>query len=272
MTKTWARGLCLMCALTWVACDSDTRTDGGVTDTDGGRIDSGLADSGITDPMDAGMEDSGTPMDATTPDTGLPDAGPPDSGVCEDTPCRLVSPQCGCAAGEGCTLNDSSERVCLPSGAGGEGGDCSVDACQAGFVCGEGPDFDVCLRFCEDDLDCVGGEGSRCLIDFGVARACTTACDPVANTGCPSGAGCTILETARGSGDYFTNCRPEGTAATGDVCGTEPDCVGGNSCPPSSGGGPRQCTAWCRSDGDCGDGETCAFGLTIGTTTYGRCM
>ena len=81
-----------------------------------------------------------------------------------------------------------------------------------------------------------------------------------------------VWVTARGSGDYFTNCRPEGTAATGDVCGTEPDCVGGNSCPPSSGGGPRQCTAWCRSDGDCGDRETCAFGLTIGTTTYGRCM
>lgn len=267
MTKHGAL-LLLSLGLALAGCDSDPATDAGVIrdaamDSGAGEDDAGGGDE------DAGRDAGGETGSDAGLDGGPEDAGPTDAGVCEDSPCRLVSPQCGCAAGEGCTLNDASERVCEPSGPGGEGADCSVDACQPGFVCGEGPDYDVCLRFCADDTDCVGGEGSRCLIDFGVARACTTACDPVANTGCPSGAGCTIVQTAPGSGDYFINCRPAGAAATGDVCGNELDCEGGNSC--RSAAGPRRCTAWCRTDADCGSGETCVFELTVGTTTYGRC-
>ncbi len=253
-----------------MACDAHVDADAGSdagTRFDGGRMDAGPR-------RDAG-QDSG--LDATAPDSGVdggPDAGP-DSGppICLESPCRLVAPQCGCEPGQQCTINDSIEIVCMPDSVGDEGETCTDRRCASGLVCGEGAAFDVCMHFCNDDGDCVSGPGSLCIVDFGNnVKACTVGCDPVANTGCPTGGGCTVLLLSAGSAIAFTNCRPVGTGSAGDACANEEGCLGGHACLPVGVGGARQCVAWCRTHEDCEIDELCNPLRQVGTETYGYCF
>lgn len=239
---------------------------------------------------DAGIRlmDSGRPLDG-----GPPDGGPmgTDSGVrvdsgggtCGDTPCRLVSPQCGCPAGQGCYLSGTS-RVCGVSGTETEGQACTgATACQAGNLCIGSGTSGFCARLCAGDADCTGGPGSLCLtqLDDGMGGAipgvalCTAHCTPTNGRGCPATMGCAVFQESTGAMRTFTSCRPAGVGTAGARCTDEEDCAPGHFCADPGTG--NECIRVCTvpSGSECGGGTCRSFadgGLIIGSVEYGYCQ
>lgn len=237
--------------------------DGGQDRFDGGDV-PGI-DAGRVRFPDAGRFDAGRGFDAGRM-TG-----------CTESPCRLVSPQCGCAAGEGCYINASSDRACMPAGTDLEGEGCTADnSCAPGLLClGVSPSTGVCGRFCASDSGCSGGALCIIQLDDGTGAPipgvtlCTNACDPVYGDGCPLGIACTIYQETAAPMRYFTGCRPEGTGLAGDPCTNEEDCAGGHFCANS------QCYQYCVDDFDCPGVELCepfSPAVTIGGVSYGYCF
>ncbi len=249
---------------------------------DGGGV--ALMDSGMPPPpgFDAGPPPPG--FDAGPPPPGF-DAGPPPPGFdagggsCSESPCRLVSPQCGCSAGQGCYLSGAT-RVCGTPGPEAEGQACSgATACQAGMLCIGTAASGFCSRFCGTDADCPGGAGSLCLLELddgtGAAipgvRLCTADCDPAApGVGCPASMGCAIFEESMGAGRVFTGCRPAGTAGEGDPCVMD-ECGPGLFC------GSGTCYRWCTYPlgSECTGFTFCEpFGTpaVVGSVEYGYCL
>ncbi|MBX3270765.1 MAG: hypothetical protein KF729_10910 [Sandaracinaceae bacterium] len=245
----------------------------------GGRNDAGGPPPGF----DAGTPppgfDAGTPppgFDAGTPPPGF-DAG---GGSCSESPCRLVSPQCGCAPGQGCYLSGGSTRVCGTPGPEREGQACTgATACQAGLLCIGSASANFCSRFCSSDADCTAGAGSLCLLELddgtggaipGV-RLCTAHCDPATpGVGCPSTMGCAIYEESMGAGRIFTGCRPAGTRTAGQTCPNPDDCAPGHFC------GDGVCYRTCRPPfgSECTGLTFCesfSTPLVIGGVEYGYC-
>jgi hypothetical protein len=240
-------------------------------------------DGGTIRLMDGGPpRDSGRPADAgrgwlededagplpTEDDAGpLPDAGrgtdAGGSGSCDESPCRLMWPQCGCSGGEGCYIDANGEVGCGTLGDGIEGDPCRYDNdCMEGYQClglGAGA---VCVQFCESDNDCTGGRGSLCVLRFTNSSgeipgssACSIDCYPGNGDGCYApGTGCTVLREQTGAMRYYTTCRPAGFGYWGDPCSADQDCAGGHFC--ASG----QCYQYCGSDFDCpGFDSYCAY-------------
>ncbi|MCA9605419.1 MAG: hypothetical protein KC619_07480 [Myxococcales bacterium] len=264
---------------------------GGGNRTDGGGV--ALMDAGTPPPpgFDAGPPppgfDAGPPppgFDAGPPPPGF-DAGPPPPGFdagggsCSESPCRLVSPQCGCAGGQGCYLSGAS-RVCGTPGPETEGQSCSgATACQPGLLCIGAGTGGFCSRFCNSDTDCTGA-GSICLLelDDGTGTSipgvtlCTNNCNPASpGVGCPSTMGCEIYQESAGAMRIFTGCRPAGTAAEGDPCVDPEDCGPGLFC------GSGTCYRWCRQPlgSEC-TGFTFCESFTdpaiVGGVEYGYCF
>lgn len=255
--------------------------DSGIVIRDSGRP-PGI-DSGPLPGFDGGRRDGGTFPGV---DSGTPaDSG--GGGTCPETPCRLIPPQCGCPAGQGCYLGSGATRMCGTPGPETEGQACSgATACQAGLLCagsGGGPSF--CSRFCGSDADCVGGAGSLCLLELNdgsggtipSVRLCTIHCSLTSTTSpCPTGLGCGLYQESAGAMRLFTGCRPVGTGSAGSSCLTNDDCATGHFCADPTGSGFDECVRYCTypAGSECSSFEACnAFSepAVVGGVEYGFC-
>jgi cysteine-rich repeat protein len=198
--------------------------------------------------------------------------------------CSLV-PQGGCSGGTpACDLDDDGSTSCRAvTSQGTSNNHCTTDtACKAGYSCvddgtGVASHTPVCSRFCLADADCTG-TGSRCVIGLLSAggnplnvSVCSNACDPYAQSGCPTGMGCVARSAT--AGDY-TDCRYMGSKLDGQTCAATTDCLPGSACVGT--GGNFTCHPYCivGNNNTCDGGKTCvAFAgqLTIGATEYGAC-
>lgn len=198
--------------------------------------------------------------------------------------CSLV-PQGGCSGGTpACDVDDDGDTECRAvTSMGTSNNHCAVDtACKAGYTCiddgtGIAGHQAWCSRFCIADGDCTG-TGSRCVLGLTNSggmplnvNVCSNACDPYAQTGCPTGMGC-IGRTAT-AGDY-TDCRYMGTKLDGQTCTASTECLPGSACVGSN--NVYTCHAYCivGNNNTCDVGETCVGlvgQLTIGATEYGVC-
>ena len=273
---------------------SDGLACNGVEACVGGTCQAGApfaCDDGVPCTRDTCVEGA-SPTCAFTPDDALCGAGQSCTAsgcasMCTESPCRLVSPQCGCGTGQACVLN-GAVRACTTAGTTPVGSTCSgAFSCVPGAVClnvsqDAAVPTNTCNRYCETDADCGGGLCFYTLDDgaggsIPDVTVCTTACDPAARTGCPSGTACTIYRESTGSMRFFTDCTaPVGTGTQYASCTDETDCASGFGCI----GTPGECLRWCDgvgfsgSLGGCPTGLTC-YGfttpITVGGTTYGVC-
>lgn len=272
-------------------CTTDADCDDHLVCTGVERCEEGVCVPGTPPTCDDGIACTvsrcveGTPMCEHIPDDSLCPAGEVcgPSGCtssCGESPCRLVSPQCGCASGQGCYLN-GTVRQCGAAGSAGEGQPCSgATSCQPGLVClnigTSASPLNQCHRFCNTDSDCVGA-GSLCIytLNDGMGgaipgvRVCSRACDPVTNAGCPAGAACHIYQESTSPNRLFTDCAaPAGTGWEYTPCWDDSDCEPGLFCDG------YECIPYCRIGGYCPYSEPCRqFNppATIGGTTYGYC-
>jgi cysteine-rich repeat protein len=211
------------------------------------------------------------------------------SSTCHIESCTLV-PQTNCStATPACDITGTGDIACRAvTTPGTELDHCPHDTdCAAGYTCQQDDAFPskdpFCLRLCLGDLDC-SGVGSRCLIQLTDVHgqplphhACSNACDPVHQTGCPSGMGCDP-EYSPDSGPNYTECLYVAGHADGSLCTDDNQCRVGSVCVTDSGSSTAYCYKSCvvtGGGGGCPSGETCmsyATPLPIGTKEYGFCQ
>ena len=197
------------------------------------------------------------------------------STACSESPCRLVSPQCGCAAGQSCDVR-SSVQACFAAGTGTEGQPCANDTnpCAPGLTCTGSPGY--CVYYCRTDSDCPSGGGSICGLkrvnDDGItlAKMCGIDCDPVHNTGCRSDTTCEIASVREGTREAVTRCIGFTEAFPLPIC-LPGSCPSGQFCFDVS-----TCKKYCRIGmrSDCPSPQVCttlAARPQIDGTEYGYC-
>jgi hypothetical protein len=217
------------------------------------------------------------PTDAFTPPT---DAA---SSSCSESPCRILAPQCGCAAGESCYPSGAT-RVCAVSGTRLEGSGCTgVSDCATGMGCvnfssSAATPGNMCSRVCNTDADCASGAVCIHTIDDGLGgtvpglRFCSRVCTPSPSTGCAPNLACTIFREGSGLMRYFTDCAgPVGTGRQGAACVDDTDCAAGFGCADPGTG--LQCLSWCRvASPSCPVGTAClGFGAIVSGVEWGLC-
>ncbi len=209
---------------------------------------------------------------------------------CGEQPCKLVSPQCGCAPGDRCTLTGDGARVCAVEGTSQPLEFCVAD-CTAGNHCvnnGTTGFGGFCHQICEVDADCntpTQGPGGICVLPLnsGGGTVCSQNCDPVSNTGCKEANAalkCDIAREPAGSMRWFTRCTGSGTIMSDGICTAINECSAGSSCVPVAGEPAAYCLAWCTNPstgGVCPQGASHACSpfttpLLIGTIEYGACI
>jgi hypothetical protein len=209
--------------------------------------------------------------------------------MCSESPCKLVTPQCGCAAGEMCALTSAGDRECRPGGDKAIGEECTdLFSCEAGALCAGVPlsTLLVCARYCDTDADCAG---ALCLIELNNAQGdpipdvkiCTDNCDPVGSSGCPVGLdlSCQLYQFSDGGMEVFTLCSGAGAGTQGASCADNDDCAPGYACftvgsPPND---TNQCLQWCKPpNGACPAGATGCQSfptpLMYNGVEYGACL
>lgn len=217
--------------------------------------------------------------DAFVPAT---DAGRDAASSCSESPCRILAPQCGCAAGESCYPN-AATRLCATTGTRPEGNGCAeANDCAAGLGCvnfSSDPTRpgNMCSRVCATDADCTGGAICIHTIDDGTGgtvpglQFCSRACTPAPNAGCPTGLACTLFQENTGAMRVFTDCAgPVGTGRQFAPCVDDLDCAAGFACFNTGLG--NECLAWCRvASPSCPLGTTCVSVGTAGGVAWGAC-
>lgn len=235
---------------------------------------------------DACTEPSGscthTPMDALCAAGEACDVslGCQPTSSCSESPCRLVAPQCGCAAGEGCYLSGGT-RVCVTAGTTAVGARCDTAQCVPGAICvniaATGTATAICHRNCTTDSGCPG-LGALCIggIMGSSDKTCTVDCDPATQAGCPTGTDCSFFTESAGAMRTLTDCSaPVGTGGQNASCADDTDCQKGYACITTS-GTIKQCLHWCRRPAglEC-PGITSCFGFETpiiwNSTEYGVC-
>jgi hypothetical protein len=209
------------------------------------------------------------------------------TSTCSESPCRLVTPQCGCGTGQSCYLVGAA-RTCAPTGTVPEGGSCTnANDCTTGNVCvnysATAPYVQMCVHHCAVDGDCAGG--GLCVGEIGDGaggvvpgvRTCSRSCDPIAQSGCAAGLECTFFQERAGAMRLFRSCGLSvGTGGVFDPCIDEDDCAPGYACQDLGLGFGPECTHWCNV----GTGAGCSFGfvcygfapaLIVGGVEYGVC-
>jgi hypothetical protein len=198
----------------------------------------------------AGVDVSDTHAhDASPPDAFVADAQPPDAGPPDATPCQLV-PQNGCAAQQACDLNPTYYAAgltkCRAAGSGKETKVCSVDVdCAIGYTCLSADSISSsCAAFCGSDAQCTA-PGGLCVLhvtyDDGVdparpvpnEKVCSTNCDPLAATGCPTLWNCQVWPEPDPGTRFYTSCTLSGTGGQGDACTRPEDCKQNFACGPT---------------------------------------
>jgi cysteine-rich repeat protein len=207
------------------------------------------------------------------------------------TTCDLI-PQAGCTttSSPACDLDatGASTACRAVTGTGTSLSHCPhTTDCEAGYTCLKDHDFPSqapwCSPFCLGDLDCTG-VGSRCLHQLTdihgqliSAHVCTNACDPIHQTGCPSGMGC-VGEYAPDTGPDYTQCIYMAGQADGSTCTDENQCKPGSDCVNDTTTGNAECARYCiytPSQLGCPAGQLCTrfnTSLIIGTKEYGACL
>jgi len=202
--------------------------------------------------------------------------------MCEQDPCKLVTPQCGCDEGLKCTVNSAEGRICTQDGAKNEGEQCSdADPCRAGLLCVQTkttvPTISTCMEFCDDDPQCEGA-GGICKITLGISGVilCSQSCDPVEDTGCPvNKTHCEVVQEAGGQMRTYTRCVGEGAGVAGDVCASSQDCVAGHGCLNDPNQGGLVCLEWCKVGGaPCAQGACTSVNpaYLVDVVEYGVCL
>jgi hypothetical protein len=190
----------------------------------------GVGDAATPDGSVVDADVDGGAIDAS-PDGGLLD----DAGFCDESPCRLVAPQCGCLAGAACYPAGTGARCALP-GTTPVGEPCLTHLdCLPGLGCvANAPDPTVtrlCRRLCLVGLDCPSGTCATGSVER--AGVCTDECDPLTDTGCSAGLSCYLITVERVD-DMATvraaACAEAGTAADGEPCDEATRCQGGLVC------------------------------------------
>lgn len=166
------------------------------------------------------------------PGTGGSGAGTP----CDESPCKLTSPQCGCSSGEKCTIDGGGDRLCVEDGTAAPAAQCDAsEDCASGSICLGEADVGYCAPFCEQDPDCSGT--NICAVKLGDGNGgtipnvtmCSSACNLANASGCPLGLGCVLGQEAAGQERFFTMCFASGTA-TGGNCASPAVCAPGYGC------------------------------------------
>ena len=214
---------------------------------------------------DGGADVDASPTDSTTID----------AGVGTEEPCRLLSPQCGCAASEMCGWDTFTPRACVAIGTPAAGATCgSSYDCAPGAGCLElGNGAGQCMPWCDAPADCAPGASCVRLWWTGAIGVCSTVCDPIMNTGCPAPLACSLgLGTEVPTAQTVVSALCANLGAAGGVdaaCSGPLDCQSGLACYGST------CRPVCRMDvaascaGTCGPFAPRAF---IGAVEYGGCI
>jgi hypothetical protein len=223
--------------------------------------------------------DSADSSDAVGDDANADGANGVDAlGV--DTPvnpstCTLVIPQTGCTDNTACYIDiDTIVQDCLAAGSAAENAHCTnTNDCEPGTGCANVDGDKSCHRYCNTTADCTGGPGSICQYNIvGTnANVCSASCDPDANTGCASSAGCRVFYGGPGGTTALTECGAVGTATQGQLClvGGDGACAGGYACVS------YRCEKICKvAANDCTGGKHCvasAPAAIINGINYGVC-
>ncbi len=217
---------------------------------------------------DSSRPDTSRP-DTSMPDTSRPDTSRPDTAVmCDEDPCRLVGPQCGCDDSEACYLENATTRACRSAGTVPEGGSCSDFSaggrCARGSSCLDFGLFQGCKRSCETSADCE--DAALCAWTARPAGDlfCTSPCNVLTNVGCSGDLKCGLLLTREG--DWYSDCF--GTGARG----VESSCDFHSQCGPGLGCIRGQCLTWCSTDGDCSAMRRCDLVATVEGDRFGGCV
>jgi hypothetical protein len=269
----------LLTILSLSCAQGDTIVDGDDGDGSSNSGGSGTGGSGTGNGNGSGTMKTASASTAAQASTTT---GP----ACEEDPCKLVEPQCGCMSGDACTINGSGDRVCAAAGSAMPGAGCNAqNPCAAGSLCaGYGPGLDSCQKFCAADTDCEA-PGGLCAITLNDGMGgtlpdvtlCSTDCSFVTNTGC-SVAGTSCQLGIRNMTDPFTLCAPSGTGVQQTACVDSSGCAPGFICLTTSAMDER-CFQWCDVNSPtCPGGLICqgleisaGVPLVIGTTVYGAC-
>ncbi len=280
--------------LSAVGCANGDSIGAAATGSGGSSGDGGRDGNGGEGPGSGGAgattTGQGTSTAATTgTTTGSSSTTSTSSGSsCSEQPCKLVAPQCGCDAGEACTLDGGGDRGCAEEGSRTPGQQCggALGSCAAGSLCvyvfETDQELSSCSRFCETDEQC-DGQGSICALELGGVpdvKLCSEACDLVSSTGCA------IPETKCGfsfdeqTSRFMNVCVGSGLGVAQELCGTGETnlCAPGFDCfQTQEAGEVFRCFEWCSTAAPgCPGDLTCITNifdptLTIGGVTYGVC-
>jgi hypothetical protein len=204
------------------------------------------------------------------------------SSGCSETPCRILAPQCGCAAGQSC-YPSGAMRVCAATGTRLEGNGCTTFSdCAPGLGCvnfssDAARPGNMCSRVCASDADCASGAICVHTIDDGTGgtvsglQFCSRVCTPAPNTGCAPGLACTLFQERAGLMRIFTDCAgPVGSGRQGTPCVDDIDCAAGFACFNTGVG--NECLSWCRvASPSCPIGTACVSVGTAGGVEWGAC-
>ena len=175
----------------------------------------------------------GAAMQGGSPSQGGEGGSPP---ACEDDPCKLVSPQCGCDAGDKCTIDGNADIVCSADGTEPLAAACGASDCAAGGICLGDVSVGYCAQFCDEDAEC--GGTNICAVELNDGSGgtipdvalCSSSCDPSTASGCPTDLGCVLGREADGAKRFFFMCFASGSGIDGAACTTAADCAVGYGC------------------------------------------
>lgn len=289
MKARWLVGVSLISAMGSLAsaCAQGSSYEGSGGDGSGqgggwSTSSASTSDSSSSTSASVGSGGAGGSMTTSSSTTTSASSTTGSGGACQGNPCKLVAPQCGCAAGEGCTLDNTGAPTCDVAGNVAPGGNCSADACQPGSIClGTTPTTPTCGEFCATDAQCTA-PGGLCVVKLNDGSGneipgvtlCSENCDPTTNVGCVSGTGCTFGQEQAGQMRFFTACRESGAKTQGQTCTTNAECAPGYGCINT---GTTQCMKYCKVGTTCANGMSCSavsiggVDIVIGGIQYGIC-
>jgi hypothetical protein len=260
-TQLGVVGVCLAWAFS--ACATGASSD-----------DSDVTDNSTTTTTGGGMGGMGGGTTVTTGGMGGMGGTPI---PCDDDPCKLTLPQCGCTADQKCDYNSNAgTRSCVADGTIPAQGECAGDNCAAGALCLNLYSLSTCHAYCDSDMDCQGG-GGKCLMtingDMGNQMFCSDNCDPVSSVGCNvPGSKCIGSLTTMNVG--FSVCVGSGSGTQGQPCSLPNNCAAGFQC--VNDGMTDLCARYCNmASPQCMGIEQCiGFNtpLLIGSIEYGVCF
>lgn len=270
-------GLCIL-AVGLCACAKGGTFNGSGGDAQGGSGASGGQTSS------GGGGSSGGSGGTTTTTTTSSSSSTTTTPACGESPCKLVEPQCGCDAGDMCSIDNTGARVCHAEGDVALGGVCTgLYSCATGSLCVQvSSTKSLCSKYCDADNQCSGG---ICLIQLTDPNdpnsvlpditLCTNDCDPTNGSGCPTGdgVGCQLYQEQDGAMRTFTLCAGAGALGQGATCTDNEDCQIGFACFTVN-MASQQCLKYCKvNNASCPAGTACQdIGLVYNGVAYGACL